>query len=117
MTAHTPGPWTVEEDSKQWGDSVSTQAGVYVIQTHGRQIARTTLPTNEEEYANAHLIAESPGLLDSLQAIMGLIESGWLVRNITHDDDPLWAMKQIAPVKELKRAQETISRATGKGPQ
>ena len=39
-----------------------------------------------------------------LREIMGLLDSGYLVRDISHDHENGWAMKQIAPVMILKEA-------------
>jgi hypothetical protein len=39
-----------------------------------------------------------------LREIMGLLDSGYLVRDISHDHENGWAMKQIAPVMILREA-------------
>ena len=66
MSEHTPGPWKIAEDGHYFGDSESTRAPLFVIQTDSRQIARTTLPADNQEKANARLIAAAPDLLTAI---------------------------------------------------
>jgi hypothetical protein len=48
--------------------------------------------------------ARAVTLEKALREIMGLLDSGYLVRDISHDHENGWAMKQIAPVMILREA-------------
>lgn len=53
-------------------------------------------------------------LLNACKALLGLIESGQLVRDISHDAEPGWAMKQLGLVQVLKQAQDAVDNAEKK---
>lgn len=59
------------------------------------------------------LSAEVAGLRASLGAIMKLVGDGTLVRDISGDAEPGWAMKQLPLVMALKTAQELLDAARG----
>lgn len=48
-----------------------------------------------------------------LEGIMGLIESGQLVRDISHDGEPDWAIKQLGLVRTLANAKAALAEAGG----
>src|ERR1019366_1410238 len=48
--------------------------------------------------------ARAVTLEKALREVMGLLDSGYLVRDISHDHENGWAMKQIAPVMILREA-------------
>jgi hypothetical protein len=50
------------------------------------------------------LRAENERLREVLTELFGLIESGYLVRDISRDAEPGWAMRQLPAVMILKRA-------------
>lgn len=58
MSAHTPKPWHIEE---QW-HGIAIKAGK-------RTVARTSPWSNQEEWANARLIAAAPELLESIEQL------------------------------------------------
>jgi len=52
-------------------------------------------------------------LLEAAKAVYELIESGWLVRDISKDSEPDFALRQIEPVRKLKMLNEAIAKAEG----
>ena len=68
MSEHTPGPWEVK-------GSISTRDGIWVDMPEGRRAfayaSNVDLDPDSEEtaYANAHLIAAAPDLLEALENI------------------------------------------------
>ncbi len=54
------------------------------------------------------------GLLESLKNIFGMIDNGLLVRDITKDDGPDWALAMIRFVQRLNKAQLAIDKAERK---
>lgn len=84
-TQHSPGPWEIAEDGQYFGDSSATYRALYVIQTNQRVIARTTLPADEKEQANARLIAAAPELLAALHGIMRHLKENCIWRESRAD--------------------------------
>lgn len=64
-------------------------------------------------YSHQHLIAAAPELLSALQTLFGMIESGQLVRDITHDHEPNWSRAAMKLVTAVSQAQQAIQKATG----
>jgi hypothetical protein len=67
MSRFTPGPWTCDEDDKQYviGEGQSK------YRTHvGTVYADDTDP--KEAKANAHLIAAAPDMYEALQLVVGI---------------------------------------------
>lgn len=62
--------------------------------------------------SNARLIAAAPDLYEALAAVMAHVDSGVLVRDISHDHERDWAMRQIHLVRALKMAQDALAKAT-----
>lgn len=52
-------------------------------------------------------------LLAALKALMGDIDSGLLVRDISRDNDPGWTMRMFEFVRRLAAAQAAIAKAEG----
>lgn len=50
---------------------------------------------------------ELAGLLED---VLTLVDSGWLVRDISKDSEPGWAIKQMKPLAMLKEAREVLAR-------
>ncbi len=105
MSKHTPGPWKADKDN-------------WVRDSEGKLLigVPTEWRSKEEIFATRDLIAAAPEMLAALKAMMGLLDSGYLVRNIDNDHEPDWAMKQIEPVRRLKDAVDAIARAEGREP-
>ncbi len=51
-------------------------------------------------------------LLEACKALFELVESGQLVRNISEDAKPEWAIRQVGFVKTLSQAKAAITKAT-----
>jgi predicted metal-binding protein len=73
MSAHTPGPWSVEH-------TVNDRVGTY----HIPQVAQHTkyMPWTQlcaEEQANTRLIAAAPALLEALEAVLAQHCEHWEV--------------------------------------
>ena len=68
-TKHTPGPWDLNE----------TQRGTYIYQGGTENcIAEIYADVNEDQAANARLIAAAPELLEALLALLpGAEAMGW----------------------------------------
>ena len=45
----------------------------------------------------------------ALESLFGLIDSGWLVRDTTRDNEPGWAMTALEPVRKLATARAALS--------
>lgn len=72
--SHTPGPWTIEKDSKDIV-KVREHAVVATCTTAGRwDSKRTQVISPEECIANAHLIAAAPELLEALEFTLAALE-------------------------------------------
>ena len=72
MTEHTPGPWTIE-DQTQFPDSGYIMGGIgerpsYICITHPNVFLGSDDPV-AESLANAHLIAAAPRMFELLVAI------------------------------------------------
>lgn len=87
--AHTPGPWTVFEDSRDARPGIEADAFSVVIYGYGDDDdGGVQGKSKEEEMANAYLIAAAPDLLEAAQqAIQVFINQGW--------DDDLIAAKTL----------------------
>lgn len=69
-----------------------------------------TLDGVEETFER--LKAQNAQLLDALEGLYYLVESQWLVRNTENDHEQNFTMRQIEPLRKLKKAQETIAATT-----
>ena len=83
MSAHTPGPWHVEDGFSVVGTRRTVTE--YFVRRDGQDIAIAAdildPETGEPSEANARLIAAAPSLLDALEAA-----EKWIV---AHDEDPV----------------------------
>lgn len=105
---HTPGPWAINGGRiVRYIDGFSTPDSC--IATVGTVNAQTPTDT-----ANARLIAAAPDLLDALKDLFGYIENGTLVRNITGDDKPDWAVKLLPFMTTLNKVQAAIAKTKGR---
>lgn len=114
------------EDDWRWVVYIDSPAGQLSWHIHDRQVPMFEhLPrfqgrkwdghTTEDKYKRLAEMpvqaAEVAGLRASLGAIMKLIGDGTLVRDISGDAEPGWAMKQLPLVMALKTAQELLDAA------
>jgi hypothetical protein len=112
MADYTPGPWTIEE----YGDD-ETPALVIHKDTESRVCFMATPGSHGDPAkieADAHLIAAAPELLTACVAMLGYIESGFLIRNTKNDHQTDWALKALPFVKDLQAMDTAIRKATGK---
>ncbi len=115
MNAHTPGPWAaVYDGSGTWsigpegdpqGECIAGVRGPGVFSKGDRF---------EHAAANARLIAAAPELLEAMKVILGGFEKGIFVRDISRDDDPLWALGCAIQIAALAKAQAAIAKAEGR---
>lgn len=110
--SHTPGPWlsaptgeVMSGYSQPFGVMQSGQknliAGCFGDGTGGHEAAE----------ANARLIAAAPELLEACKWFMQALEDGRLVRDITKDARPDWAMQMLNLTRDLLKAQQAIAKA------
>lgn len=64
MTHHTPGPWTVQPNSRTVG------RGAWIHDETGNNVALACGTSDENANANAHLIAAAPELYEALEKIV-----------------------------------------------
>lgn len=120
----TPGPWVNNTDGFVVGFMVGN-SGIDGEDYHvSAQISSDRMCDSETDAKNdaAYIAAANPAtvlkliesrqeLRDSLAAVMALIDSGYLVRNIENDAAPGWAMKQLEPMMHLKYAADALARS------
>lgn len=95
---HTPGPWIAYDEQ--------------LLTSEGGFIARfSSANYPHQNNANARLAAAAPELLESLEALFGYISEGFLVRNISTDKDPDFALRMLPFVMDLKKAEAAIQKA------
>lgn len=76
-------------------------------------IAATSLAAEKEKIDHLEKALQSRAetekqLRDVLESVLSLIDSGWLIRDISHDHEEGWAIKQLGPVRDLGKARELI---------
>ncbi len=62
-------------------------------------------PIDDAEFAT-----ERAELIEALRDLFGLIESGWLVRNIEDDAKPDFAVRQLEPTRKLAKASTMLAK-------
>ena len=73
-TKHTPGPWVYESEGKNNHlGKFCTEAGELICD-FGHDIPYEGVPGNPPDFANAHLIAAAPDLLEALGEAVSAIE-------------------------------------------
>ncbi len=105
-TKWTPGPWHAHEQPAV----ILDDRGFMLAALDGNIESEPTVE------ANAHLIAAAPDLYLGLEAVWKLIEDGTLVRDISKDQEPGWAMNQLDLVVNLKATYTALARARGEQP-
>lgn len=71
--SHTPGPWTFERHGKE-SNYFGNIIGHYTERTVRTITCQLRYGTDEEQEANAHLIAAAPDLLEALKGFMKAVE-------------------------------------------
>lgn len=66
QSKHTPGPWRVRNDAKDWAIIGAEPSWVTAVDKR-----------NHSAEANAHLIAAAPDMLRALEAIRARIDGDW----------------------------------------
>ena len=69
--------------------------------------------SDEEAQANARLIEAAPILLEGLKDLFRLLDEGKLVRDISNDHDPNWALNAADLVARLAKAKLAVADAEG----
>lgn len=125
MTHHTPGPWhaLTRENYTLGGDSIE----VVLLNEEGLvcdSIAQVLLDTGDDapeerkvwkqHEANARLIAAAPDLLGALKQVMEQLDSGVLVRDISKDAQPDYALRMVRLVSTINSWQLAIAKAEGR---
>ncbi len=106
---HTPGPW-----------KFAAKGGYLQVDAPAHSICRVCnspesfLNKRSDSYANGHLIAAAPDLLAALKSVMALIDDQLLIRDISRDGEPGWAIKQAPIVTALADAVMAIKKAERK---
>lgn len=104
---HTPGPW-----------HVGVKPGPIIYDdAYGSQIARMDNPfgqTDEENLANAHLIASAPDLLEALKEAHGQLEADILVKENFPVKNELDRLLRNESRRLLNKWQSIIAKAEGR---
>lgn len=106
MSEHTKGKWKVL-DGAIISDHLNEYGNFHIVDLPERPEGCE----NDEDKANANLIAAAPELLEACKWFVGALETGLLVRDITKDGQPDWSIKMLSFVKELQNAQTAIAKA------
>lgn len=70
QSKHTPGPWEVHSNNSGWSgnQALGSRETTYIINRHKRGVHLSDeMHPNEEQQANAALIAAAPDLLEALK--------------------------------------------------
>lgn len=94
MSKHTPGPWKINFSYlngaiSRWHIAGPTHGSCYPICEHVLEFE----PSHDEQFANAHLIAAAPDLLEALELIAGAQE---MADKFTHALDIVTRYQEIA---------------------
>lgn len=98
---HTSGPWRVFR-------------GVWIF-SQSDEIVADVDAKNLDHIANAKLIAAAPELLEALKMVQQMLTSGELVRDISLDAKPDFAMRMLDFVPKLNKIMMAIAKAEGRG--
>lgn len=102
---HTNGPWRVSVKGDKFFGIESNDGNICILAAEHKD------RINKE--ANARLIAAAPDLLEALQEIFGMITRGELVRDISNDASPNFALMMLEFVPKLNKATMAIFKAIG----
>lgn len=102
VAAHRPLPWTLDKGkriSELWdADGSHVAEGLWLAD------AEFVIRACNNYY----------DLLAALKALLADIDSGLLVRDITRDGEPGWAMHMLHFVQRMQAAQAAIAKAEGR---
>ena len=104
---HTPGPWR-----KQGNIIFGNAIGTSVCKLYTQHIPNEKSGAVEER-ANAQLIAAAPDMLEALEIVFELIDSGQLVRDISKDHESDFSLKMLKFVPKLQLINKAITKANG----
>ena len=98
---HTTSPWRFQDNTAWW------KTNPYSVTTHAKGVHGTTLAnipnrktvSDEQQRANAMLIASAPDLLNALQAA---VEWGAPFLDAPRDARPEWFSMALAAIKKTK---------------
>lgn len=114
-TKHTPGPWEIETVpiESRGGSDTCHKIGPFNACIYDDWVPREKGISEEENNANAKLIAAAPELLEALNDFYTLIDSGDLVRDISKDNDFTYFTRQgIRITNAIVSMNEAIKKAT-----
>lgn len=119
MSKHTQGPWSAQrfERAPEGGNAMiigfrimaeTDQLGeVEIAEIYPKP---TPVAVREE---NAALLAAAPDLLAACKLTLKLMDEGKLVRDISRDGSPGYAVEMLALVRDLQTIQSAILKAEG----
>jgi hypothetical protein len=97
MNKHSPGPWMPD--------------GRYIQAKNGAVAETTDQFDDDENTANALLIAAAPDLLYGAKRVLKLLDEGKIVRDITHDGGSDFALRALNVVADIKALMNAVDRA------
>jgi hypothetical protein len=119
--SHTPGPWEWRDEDEsivnpdryqRWIAGGYKQADwPFVMQARAYHGNDAGIAISE---ADVRLIVAAPTLYTTLKQILAGFECGVFVRDVTHDNEPDWAMKLIPFLKLLGEAQAAVAEVEGR---
>jgi len=117
MSKYTPGPWECKDSPEAPFDGQFRVLGPYFpgkTPEKGFFDCRPWL-AYFDNFHDAKLAAAGPEMLTALEVLVELIDSGQLVRDISRDHEPGFAMKMLKFVPKIKQAVDAIAKAKGEG--
>lgn len=84
-----------------------------IVDTRGGYVACSASEDASVPPYIVHAANLYPELVKALDDVLGLIDSGWLVRDTVRDSDDGWALRQIEPVRKLAAASAALKQAKG----
>ena len=101
---HIQGPWHLHDRED---NIVCGPMGISIADCNAKHRSK------EENLANAKRIVAAPELLEACKMFVKYLDDGVLVRDITKDAESGWTMKMMSFVRDMKKAQEAITKAEG----
>ena len=99
-TKWTPGPWCVDEANRTLVARLVDGEYEYICSVDPEEFSVSDM-TDEENRANATLIAEAPELYKALEALTGVVQSDPFLR---YSEDSLYGKAIKAALAVLKKA-------------
>ncbi len=122
MSKPTPGPWivgihtvteTMRARMEEGTRHVAVCSGEDAEDPTGLLIALCGPYPDSASLADAHLISAAPDMFAALTEIMGMLERGELVRDISLDAQPDFALRMMEFVPKLNKAAMALAKAKG----